>query len=114
VGCRTGTVLHGENEVFHSNRNDFPKVRIGIWGHYCAIKWLRRLFSKKIIFFTARSNTPLKFVTGVFGRWHDRARFLTFTDVGHITLACMLTGYVNLNQDLMKCTSDIQDFYLKN
>jgi hypothetical protein len=26
-----------------------------------------------------RSTTPLKFFTGVFGRWHDRARFLTFT-----------------------------------
>jgi hypothetical protein len=26
VGCPTGTILHGENEVFQSNRNDFPKV----------------------------------------------------------------------------------------
>jgi hypothetical protein len=26
------------------------------------------------------STTPLKFFTGVFRRWHDCARFLTFTD----------------------------------
>jgi hypothetical protein len=43
VGCSTGTILHGENEVFQSNRNDFPKVSFtldefeGIWGHYFAI-----------------------------------------------------------------------------
>jgi hypothetical protein len=24
--CPTGTILHGENEVFQRNRNDFPKV----------------------------------------------------------------------------------------
>jgi hypothetical protein len=24
--CGTGTILHGENEVFQRNRNDFPKV----------------------------------------------------------------------------------------
>jgi hypothetical protein len=31
-----GTILHGENEVFQSNRNDFPKVSFildGIWRH---------------------------------------------------------------------------------
>jgi hypothetical protein len=26
VGYFTGTILHGENEVFQRNRNDFPKV----------------------------------------------------------------------------------------
>jgi hypothetical protein len=26
VRCPTGTILHGENEVFQRNRNDFPKV----------------------------------------------------------------------------------------
>jgi hypothetical protein len=48
-----GAILHGENEVFQRNRNDFPKVSFTldvIWGHvghYFAIgiKWLRRLFS---------------------------------------------------------------------
>jgi hypothetical protein len=24
--CPTGNILHGENEVFQRNRNDFPKV----------------------------------------------------------------------------------------
>jgi hypothetical protein len=28
------TILHGENEVFQSNRNDFLE---GIWGHYFPI-----------------------------------------------------------------------------
>jgi hypothetical protein len=40
-----GTILHGENEIFQSNRNDFPNVTCsftldgteGIWGHYFAI-----------------------------------------------------------------------------
>jgi hypothetical protein len=26
VRCPTGTTLHGENEVFQRNMNDFPKV----------------------------------------------------------------------------------------
>jgi hypothetical protein len=30
-------------------------------------------------FLRAQSTTPLKFFMGVFGRWRDRARFLTFT-----------------------------------
>jgi hypothetical protein len=31
-------------------------------------------------FFTsAIDHTPQKMFTSVFGRWHDRARFLTFT-----------------------------------
>jgi hypothetical protein len=32
LGCPTGTVLHGENEVFQSNRNDFPKVSFTLDG----------------------------------------------------------------------------------
>jgi hypothetical protein len=30
-------------------------------------------------FLRAQSTTPLKFFTGIFGCWRDRARFLTFT-----------------------------------
>jgi hypothetical protein len=26
--CPTGTILHGEDEVFQRNRNDFPKVSL--------------------------------------------------------------------------------------
>jgi hypothetical protein len=26
VRCPAGTILHGENEAFQRNRNDFPKV----------------------------------------------------------------------------------------
>jgi hypothetical protein len=43
VGCPTGTILHGENEVFQSNRNDFPKVSFTLdrilrhMGNYFAI-----------------------------------------------------------------------------
>jgi hypothetical protein len=32
VGWPTGTILHGENFVFHSNRNDFPKVTFTLDG----------------------------------------------------------------------------------
>jgi hypothetical protein len=32
VGCPTGTILHGENDVFQSNRNDFPKVTFTFEG----------------------------------------------------------------------------------
>jgi hypothetical protein len=28
--CPTGTILHGENEVFQRNRNDFPKVSFSL------------------------------------------------------------------------------------
>jgi hypothetical protein len=43
VWCLTGTILHGENEVFQRNRNDFPKVSFsldvikGNMGHYFVI-----------------------------------------------------------------------------
>jgi hypothetical protein len=49
--------LHGENEVFQRNRNDFPKVSFTldvIWGHmgtlFCNWKWIKwfRLFKKKL------------------------------------------------------------------
>jgi hypothetical protein len=30
-------------------------------------------------YFVIRSTTPLNFFTGVFGRWRNHARFLTFT-----------------------------------
>jgi hypothetical protein len=30
VRCPTGTILHGENEVFQTNRNDFPKVSFSL------------------------------------------------------------------------------------
>jgi hypothetical protein len=59
AGWSTGTILHGENGVFQSNRNDFPKVSFNldrIWRHMGAlfcdwkwIKWFRRLFSTKKI-----------------------------------------------------------------
>jgi hypothetical protein len=32
VGCPTGTSLHGENEAFQSNRNDFSKVSFTLDG----------------------------------------------------------------------------------
>jgi hypothetical protein len=38
LGCPTGTILHGKNEVFQSNRYDFPKVtfyfrwNLKVWG----------------------------------------------------------------------------------
>jgi hypothetical protein len=32
LGCPTVTILHGENEVFQSNRNDFPKVTFTLYG----------------------------------------------------------------------------------
>jgi hypothetical protein len=32
VECPTGTILHGENEIFQSNRNDFPKVSFTLDG----------------------------------------------------------------------------------
>jgi hypothetical protein len=31
-GVSQGTILHGENEVFQSNRNDFPKVSYTLDG----------------------------------------------------------------------------------
>jgi hypothetical protein len=67
VWCPTGTILHGENEVFQRNRNDFPKVSFTldvIWGHM-GRDWPR----------------PSNVFTGVLRCWRDRARFLTFTGV---------------------------------
>jgi hypothetical protein len=66
VGCPTGTILHGENEVFQCNRNDFHNVSFTldeIWRQMGAlfynwkwIKWLRRLFSTKKKFFSRRDR----------------------------------------------------------
>jgi hypothetical protein len=58
-GCPMGTIFHGENKVFQSNRSDFPMVSFtlnGIWRHmgalFCNWKWIKwfSLFStpKKI------------------------------------------------------------------
>jgi hypothetical protein len=46
LGFPTGTILHGVNEVFQSNSNDFPKVTFtlhlmefeGIWGQYLQLE----------------------------------------------------------------------------
>jgi hypothetical protein len=72
VRCPTGTILHGENEVFQRNRNDFPKEN-GLGGYFQQTNFFFFFFLR------ARSTTPLKYFTGVFGRWRDHARFLTFT-----------------------------------
>jgi hypothetical protein len=70
--------LHGENEVFHfqRNRNDFPKVSFTldvIWGHMGAlfcnwklIKWLGYFF-KSIFFYGRDRPRSSNFFTGVFG-----------------------------------------------
>jgi hypothetical protein len=44
LGCPTGTILHGVNAVFQSNRNDFPRLPlhlmeyVGIWGRYLQLE----------------------------------------------------------------------------
>jgi hypothetical protein len=64
VRCPTGTILHGENEVFQWNGNYFPKVSFTldvIWGH------MGHYFL--FIFFLRPRSTNL--FTGVFGRWRS-------------------------------------------
>jgi hypothetical protein len=53
-------------------------------GHYFVngLGYFQNKKLKKQFFLRARSTTPLKFFTGVFGRWRDRACFLTFTGYG--------------------------------
>jgi hypothetical protein len=77
--CPTGIILHGENEVFQRNRNDFPKVSFTLGVRRCNlraygalfcnwkwIKWFRFVFLIKNFFLLARSTTPLKFFYGHF------------------------------------------------
>jgi hypothetical protein len=93
LGCPTGTILHGENEEFQSNRSDFPKISFtlnGIWRHMGALickwkwkKWLRtrRLFSTPPpnFFYGHWWPRTSDFFVGIFGRQRDRARYLAFT-----------------------------------
>jgi hypothetical protein len=75
VGYFTGAI---ENRSCGVNRNDFPKVSFtldGIWRHMGALfsnwKWIKCLSKQN---FYGRDRP-------FYGRWHDRARFLTFTVV---------------------------------
>jgi hypothetical protein len=75
VGYFTGAIKNHSRAVFHRNYFAWRK-----WG-----------ISEELFFYGRDRPRPSNYFTGVFRRWRDRARFLTFTDVSNaIQLLCVI------------------------